>query len=147
MKKVKTILIILVVVLVAILFWWFFTADKKGVYINETKIIGNAEDLVSFSITPGQEVSDEVIATGTIGGSYFFEGNIFVNILDENKELLRAGNGNAKTDWMTAEPVGFDAILDFSKLKKGHAFVEIHNDNPSGLPENDKSILIPVIIK
>lgn len=147
MKKVKTILIVLVIILVAILFWWFFTADKKGVYINETKILGNSGDLVSFSITPGQEVSDEIIVTGAVKGGYFFEGNILVNILDENKELLRAGNGNAKTDWMTTEPVGFDAVLDFSKLKKGQAFVEIHNDNSSGLPENNKSILIPVIIK
>lgn len=147
MKKIKTILIILAVILIAILFWWFFTADKKGVYINETKILGNVSDLVSFSVTPGQEVSDEIIATGTIKGGYFFEGNILVNILDENKGLLRVGNGNAKTDWMTSGEVGFDTVLDFSGLKKGNAFIEIHNDNASGLPENDKSILIPVIIK
>ena len=146
MKKLKTALIILVIILVAILFWWFFTADKKTGYTNETKILGNTEDLVSFSVEPGQEVSGEIIATGSIKGGYFFEGNILVNILDDNKKLLRAGNGNAKTDWMTSEPVGFDAILDFTKLKKGNAYIEIHNDNASGLPEKDKSILIPIII-
>mgnify|MGYP001277170469 CR=1 FL=1 len=146
MKKIKTILIILAIILLAILLWWFFTADKKTGYINETKILGNTEDLVSFSVEPGQEVSGEIIATGSIKGGYFFEGNILVNILDDNKKLLRAGNGNAKTDWMTSEPVGFDAILDFTKLKKGNAYIEIHNDNASGLPEKDKSILIPIII-
>jgi len=147
MKKLKTILIILVVILIAILFWWFFTADKKDAYVNETKILGNADSLVSFSISPGQEVSGEIVATGTISGGYFFEANVLVNILDKDKNLLRAGNGTAKTDWMTSGPVGFDTVLDFSGLKKGQAYIEIHNDNASGLPENDKSILIPIVIK
>lgn len=146
MKKLKTVLTILVIILIAILFWWFFTADKKDAYFNETKIIGNADSLVSFSISPGQEVSGEIVATGTLSGGYFFEANVLVNILDKNKKLLRAGNGTAKTDWMTSGPVGFDTVLDFSGLKKGQAFIEIHNDNASGLPENDQSILIPIII-
>lgn len=53
----------------------------------------------------------------------------------------------AKTDWMTVEPVEFEGNIDFTGLTKGPAYFEIHNDNPSGLPENDKSIQIPIIIK
>lgn len=147
MKKFKFIFVILFVVLTALLFWWFFVGNNKPEYINENKIIGNASDLISFSVMPGQKVSGEIVATGEIKGGYFFEGNILVNILNRNKDLLRAGNGNAKTNWMTSEIVGFDAVMDFSGLKKGDAYIEIHNDNASGLPENDNSILIPIIIK
>ena len=72
---------------------------------------------------------------------------ILINILDVDKNLLQASNAVAKTDWMTAEPVEFEGNIDFTLLPEGPAYFEIHNDNASGLPENDKSILIPIIIE
>ena len=48
---------------------------------------------------------------------------------------------------ITAEPVSFEGKIDFTGLTKGPAFLEIHNDNPSDLRENDKSILIPIVIE
>lgn len=157
MKNNKYIRIIAYVLLVLIagFFGWklgpFDNTDNEITNIvNEEKtypaIEGNTEDLVSFSVLPGQEVSGILNVAGAVQGGYFFEANIILNILDEDKDLLRQTNGNAKTDWMTSGPVGFDSVLDFSGLKNGLAFIEIHNDNASGLPENDKSILIPVII-
>ncbi len=113
----------------------------------EVQIEGNKEDLVSFSINPGQEVSGIVKTAGVIKGGYFFEANILTNILDSNKKLLKAGHGTATTDWMTSEPVTFTTNLDFTNLPKGKGYIEIHNDNASGLPENDKSVLIPIVIK
>jgi len=53
----------------------------------------------------------------------------------------------ATTEWMTSGPVDFEGNLDFTGLPKGLAYVEIHNDNASGEPQYDKSILIPVIIQ
>ncbi len=85
--------------------------------------------------------------TGAIKGAYFFEANVLLNILDKDKNLLRASHGNATTDWMTAEPVSFEGTLDFTGLPLGPAYIEIHNDNASGEPQYDKSILIPVIIQ
>jgi hypothetical protein len=83
---------------------------------------------------------------GIIKGAYFFEGNILINILDSNKKVLKKSNAVAKTDWMTSGPVDFEGNIDFSVGYKGSGYLEIHNDNASGLPENDKSILIPIII-
>jgi hypothetical protein len=53
----------------------------------------------------------------------------------------------ATTDWMTSGPVSFEGKIDFSGLPQGPAYFEIHNDNPSDLPENDKSVLIPIVIE
>ncbi|MFA6251380.1 MAG: Gmad2 immunoglobulin-like domain-containing protein [Candidatus Paceibacterota bacterium] len=149
-KTARIIVIILIAIAVVFLGWQFsknsFKNNNENIIPN-IKILGNASDLVSFSISPGQEVSGILTATGSVRGAYFFEANIQVNILDSDKKVLRAGYGNAKTDWMTSEPVGFETILDFTKLPKGPAYIEIHNDNASGLPENDKNILIPIIIK
>jgi len=148
-KLVKTLLflaIIVVIVLVCISLKGNKNNDTNNNQIVDTKVIGNDKNLISLSIDPGSEVSGIMMITGSAPGNYFFEGNILVNILNSDKELLKSGNGNAKTDWMTTGQVGFDAVLDFSDLKKGEAYIEIHNDNASGLPENDKSVLIPIII-
>jgi len=111
------------------------------------QISGNKDDLVSFSILPNSKVHGVVSYRGVVKGGYFFEGNILINILDINKNSLKKSHADATTDWMTAGPVNFEGNIDFSLLQKGPAYLEIHNDNASGLPENDKSIFIPIIIE
>lgn len=110
-------------------------------------VTGNKEDLISFTITPGSSVSGQIKASGAVQNGYFFEGNILLNIEDQNKNVLKSGNGMATGEWMTTGPVPFDADLDFTGLPKGPAYIEIKNDNPSGNPANDKFIWIPVVIK
>lgn len=111
-------------------------------------ILGNREDLISFSIYPNTSLPKQIISyRGTIKGGYFFEANILVGITDKNKNMLLQSNAVATTDWMTADPVGFEGYLDFSTIPSGEAYIEIHNDNASGLPENDKAIYIPIIIQ
>ena len=110
-------------------------------------ILGRKEDLISFSIKPFTEVHGILSYRGSIKGGYFFEANILVNVLDANKKLLKAGNGVAKSEWMTAGLVEFEGNIDFTNLAKGPGYIQIHNDNESGLTENDKEILIPIVIK
>jgi hypothetical protein len=109
-------------------------------------IQGNGGDLVFLSVLPNAKVSGVLNLTGEVKGGYFFEGNILINILDANKNMLKQGHGTATTEWMTADPVTFSTTVDFTGLPVGPAYLEIHNDNASGLPENDKNILIPIII-
>ena len=154
----KISLIVLIVILLGIVI--FFLQRKtaiapEAVYVDTTmpvledknSIQGNRDDLISFSILPNTKVHGVLSYRGVIQGGYFFEGNILVNILDENKVVLKSSNAIATTDWMTTEPVDFEGNIDFSNLPKGVAFFEIHNDNASGLPEHDKSILIPIVIE
>ncbi len=109
---------------------------------------GDTANFISASIMPGDSVVKQpIVFSGNIKGGYFFEGNVLLNILDENKNLLRVSHGNAITDWMTVGPVSFAGTIDFTGLPSGLAFIEIHNDNASGLPENDKAIYIPIIIQ
>lgn len=114
---------------------------------SKDEILGSKEDLISFSILPNAKVHGILSYRGVIKGGYFFEANILINILDLNKKVLKASNAVAKSDWMTAGPVDFEGNIDFTDLPKGEAYFEIHNDNASGLPENNKSILIPIFIK
>jgi len=116
-------------------------------YNQNREILGNTADLISFSILPNTKVHGVVSYVGSIKGAYFFEANILINILDANKNVLKNSNATATSDWMTVEPVTFEGNIDFTGLSKGEAYLEIHNDNASGLPENDKSVLIPIIIE
>lgn len=110
------------------------------------EILGNKDDLVLFSVFAGQKVNGILKITGSVKGGYFFEGNIGVNVLDINKNIIKTGTGIATTDWMTSAPVSFETTIDFTKLPKGSAYIQIKNDNPSDIRKNDKSIIIPVII-
>ncbi len=126
--------------------WGCGDEDYAEEIIDQSIIEGNKQDLISFSILPNSEVKGLMSYRGVVQGAYFFEANILINILDSNKNVLKKSNAIATTDWMTAGPVSFEGNIDFSNLPKGPAYIEIHNDNASGLPKNDKSILIPIII-
>lgn len=148
--KPRAIIIAVIVILICVFSAIFIF--KKDLINNLTsqvnkEILGDKQDLVYFSVNPGQKVSGSFKVVGSIRNAYFFEANILINILDSNKNILKNGHGNATTDWMTSGPVTFEGNIDFSGLPKGSAYIEIHNDNASGLSENDKSILIPIIIK
>lgn len=112
---------------------------------------GNIEDLVSFSINPGQEVSGKMSVDGIIKGAYFFEANILVSILDANKNITSYGPGyaNATTDWMTSGPVSFSFDIDFNTVPKGKYYIKLMQDDPSGGESGKpiKFVTIPIIVK
>ena len=155
-SKLNTVLLFVLIILVVIAIRLML--ENKETYLpfmqnQETKtnavyqISGNKDDLVSFSILPGSKVSGIIKLSGSVKNAYFFEGNILVNIVDTNEKVLKVGHGTATSEWATTGPVSFEATLDFSGLPKGSAYIEIRNDNPSGISANDKSILIPVNIE
>jgi len=151
-SRIITIIILIVVLLVVRLFVYFrhYKMPINQITTNEIKelnpeVLGNKDDLISFSIIPGSKVSSgEQKVTGIVKGGYFFEGNIILRLLDSDKKVLTETHGTAITDWMVAGPVSFEGTMDFTFLP-GNYYIEIHNDNPSGLLENDKSILIPIV--
>lgn len=119
--------------------------NEENIKVNDTEIVGNKENLVSFSVKAGDSVSGVLSLTGTIQNAYFFEGNIIIKLLDENQNVLKSGFGMATTEWTTSGPVSFNSSIDSTGLS-GPGFILIQNDDPSdgeGWP--DKKILIPVI--
>lgn len=110
-------------------------------------ILGNKDDLISFSISSGSKVGGVVSYNGVIKGAYFFEANILVSVLDANKNLLKDGNAMATTEWMTSGPVSFGGSIDFTGLPNGPAYILIQNDDPSdGEGGPPKKIFIPIVI-
>lgn len=156
-SKLNTVLLLILIILmiVALRFMYKnnetympYLSEDQEMEIPENPILGNRDDLVFLSIVPNTKVSGVLNLEGEVKGGYFFEGNILVNILDKDKNILREEHGTATTDWMTVEPVSFTAKIDLSGLEKGTAYLEIKQDDPSGGESGKpiKSILIPIII-
>jgi hypothetical protein len=102
------------------------------------------------SLIPNAVVTSPLILTGEAGG-WYFEGSFPIELVDASGNILAQAPAEAIGDWMTSEFVPFTATLNFvnpyiagepesEKLGK----IILRKDNPSGLPENDDSLEIPV---
>lgn len=130
---------------------YFYTHNKVEAPIvvdgdkGSLEATGNKDDLVSFSVGTGDEVSGILNLSGAVKGGYFFEGNILISLLDSKYNVLKSGFGTATTNWMTADPVSFTSSIDSTGLN-GYGYILIQNDDPSdGEGGPAKKILIPVI--
>ncbi len=122
--------------------------DTRMLPIPKENILGNKEDLISFSIWPNTKVHGGIVSfRGIIKGGYFNEGSLGIRILNPKKEVLKSSYGVTKSDWMTGDPLPFEGNIDFTGIPKGSVYFEIKNDNPSDLRQYNKSILIPIIIE
>ncbi|MCX6715041.1 MAG: hypothetical protein NTX72_04455 [Candidatus Uhrbacteria bacterium] len=84
---------------------------------------------------------------GKARGSWFFEGSFPIVLLNGKKEIIASGTAQAKGNWMTADFVPFEATLKFDETHLTNAGTLVFkNDNPSGLPENEKTFSVPVAL-
>ncbi len=103
-------------------------------------------DVKVFNIESGQEISSPLVVEGEALGTYFFEASFPIVITDETGNILGSSYVEAQSDWMTEDYVPFRGEITFSSKTGGKGFLVLKKDNPSGLPENDKEIKIPVML-
>lgn len=93
-------------------------------------------------------ISSPVTITGKARGTWYFEASFPVNILDASGKVIAEVPAQAQSDWMTSEFVPFEATLAFPAQPAGsNGSIVLKKDNPSGLPEHDDSITIPIVFK
>ena len=95
----------------------------------------------------GDEVSSPLSITGAVRGSWSFEASFPIVIHDSAGNEVATGHGELQGDWMTEDFVPFEASLDFiidKNVYSNKGTIILHKDNPSGLPENDDILEIPV---
>lgn len=93
---------------------------------------------------PNQEIASPLVVDGRARGYWFFEASFPVKLYDTNNNLLAWGIAQAKSDWMTEDFVPFEAELIFSPASTVRGTLVLQKDNPSGLPENDDELIVPV---
>lgn len=97
------------------------------------------------NITQNQEITSPVVIEGEARGGWFFEGQFRVQVVGDNGKILGSTVAQAKGEWMTNDFVPFIATVDFETPLFPNGKIILQNDNPSGLKENEKSFIIPVL--
>jgi lipopolysaccharide export LptBFGC system permease protein LptF len=95
---------------------------------------------------PNATVEKVFIIAGSAPGPWFFEASFPIKVIDQNGNVILNTYAEAQGDWMTTDLVTFVATATTTGYA-GPATLVLLRDNPSGLPENDDSIEIPIIIQ
>jgi hypothetical protein len=123
--------------------------DSKGNSFTED--IGNAlekQDLIRVtSVTPNQVITSPLTITGEARGYWYFEASFPVELQDDKGTVLAQLPAQAQGEWMTEEFVPFSVTIPFNPGTAQKGTLILKKDNPSGLPENDDALLIPVLFK
>ena len=113
-----------------------------------TENIGNELEMIDeIMVTnprPNQPIKNPTTIQGRARGSWFFEGRLSAELADDNNKQLGSIVLVAEGEWMTDEFVQFKGDLTYIKPESGKGTLFIHKENPSGQPENDKKLIIPV---
>lgn len=116
-------------------------------------IVGNVfaetvsqEQVPEVSIDPNQVISSPLVVSGNSLGVWFgFEGQLgTMDVVTEDGEVLATAPLLIEGEWMTEEPVGFGAAVNFDAGDAKQGKLVFKNNNPSDKRELDKSFEVPV---
>lgn len=96
---------------------------------------------------PQAKIKSPVSISGKARGTWFFEATFPIELIDANGNTLGKGIMRTDEEWMTENFVKFSGELAFEKPKTKMGKLLLRNDNPSGLPENSKMLVIPINFK
>ncbi len=104
------------------------------------------EEILVTTPQPNQIVSSPFTVEGQARGNWFFEASFPIQLIDDQGKILGQSYVQAQGDWMTENLVSFKGEINYQLAAKTTGKLVLKNDNPSGLPQYDKKIEIPVII-
>ncbi|RJQ28566.1 hypothetical protein C4571_03420 [Candidatus Parcubacteria bacterium] len=127
----------------------YITDDKAGVIYKVAYRGSVAEKDVSDLIhvsepRPDQVIARPVVVAGEARGNWYFEASFPIEILDGDGSSLGVGIAQAQGEWMTTDFVPFRTTIDYKTPKHPNGTVVFRKDNPSGLPEHDAELRVPV---
>jgi hypothetical protein len=100
---------------------------------------------------PLEQIISPQPVQGTARGNWFFEGSFPIVLVNWDGLIIAEGIAKAEGEWMTEEFVPFKAELTFTSpvtadspefMSRGAIILK--KDNPSGMPENDDALEIPI---
>lgn len=83
--------------------------------------------------------------TGSARGTWYFEASFPIELWDASGNMLVQTHGQAQGEWMTENFVPFTSTLTWATTTATSGTLILRRDNPSGLPEHDRSVSIPVL--
>jgi len=122
--------------------------DSEGNTFTEIIDNNNNSDqpVILDNLSSGDTVASPLTITGQARGWWFFEASFPVVVIDDRGRNLATGIAQAQSDWMTEDFVPFKVTLNFTSSTESGKII-LQRDNPSGLPENDAEVIVPVKFK
>jgi hypothetical protein len=116
----------------------------------EPSNVGNAaevQDLIRVTTpVPGSTAGSPLVVSGEARGGWYFEASFPYELQDASGNVIAQGPVQANGDWMTEDFVPFSLSIVYPAQPAGSAGTLIlRKDNPSGLPENENALLIPIV--
>ena len=108
---------------------------------------GNCKNDLIFldSPLPRANISSPLTIKGRARGTWFFEGDFPVILLDAQYKKIAESYATAKDEWMTEDFVDFEGTLKFKGSVSGQkGTLILRKDNPTGLTKFDNFLAIPV---
>ena len=136
----KKILIGLVIVLVACAIWFAFYSAPPVV----APTVDKSDLIVVDTPKPNEIVKSPLLVEGRARGVWYFEASFPIKFYDGAGKEIAIGIAQAQSDWMTKDFVPFKAQLEFKKPTTDTGTLVLQKDNPSGLPEHDDELRIPI---
>lgn len=107
----------------------------------------SATDVVLISPLPYMEVPHSFTVQGAARGTWYFEASFPIELRTLDGEVLTTIVAQAEGEWMTEDFVPFSTTIIVPASVSGQHVLVLKKDNPSGLPEHDKSLEVPIIIQ
>ncbi|MBI1998737.1 MAG: peptidylprolyl isomerase [Parcubacteria group bacterium] len=131
------------------------TADGKTFAEEIGNILEKADLIRLDSPQPNEAIGSPLIVRGSARGNWFFEASFPLILTDWDGKIIAESFAQAKSDpatgevnWMTSEFVPFEGTLIFETPSYGErGALILKKDNPSGLPENDDALEVPIMFK
>jgi flagellar basal body-associated protein FliL len=164
-QKNRQIITIIIVLIIIVLGYWFFTIIYNGNKENLNNVkknnnieqdnkdnknsfnFKNDEGLTLRNPQANEIVSSPINIEGEAVGSWYFEANFSVKLVDkESGNIIAQSYVTAQDNWMTEDKVEFNSILEYETDEEIKALLILESANPSGLEENQMTYRIPVTL-
>lgn len=113
----------------------------------QTSTIYTSQKGVKISVytpTNNSKIVSPLAVVGEVPGNWSFEASFPVQLKDSSGNVVAQQPATLHGDWMTENLVPFTVILTFEQPATSTGTLVLQKDNPSGLPENDDSVSIPI---
>ena len=101
-------------------------------------------DLTIATPLTGAAVSSPLEVAGRAPGSWSFEADFPIELLDANRHTIGEGHATVKGDWMTEDDVDFAGTIEFDPPPTPSGFLVLHKANPSGQSEHEDAVEVPI---
>jgi len=140
-------IIIVAIISMALVFDW----GRRGSIISVIDLNVSSTSsmpIVLYNIKDNQTIKSPVKIEGKARGNWFFEASFPVKLVDADGNVITSTTAIAQSDWATTSFVDFIATVEYTKsTSTDRALLILSNDNPSGNPDFNQSIFVPVILK